>query len=427
MLLQAAIGHVASVAGKNLGFGKIGREAVFVRVAEDEFSRLERGTGPWRRLFACPFNDRLREPIAVPEVVVRMAKRRRRLQVQRREHFHAGAPRDEFGVLRLAPSALRDVAGEQDDDGVEVRTRQTSDPVVGMIRAGVAENLRAGHHAVLELFWKRRQGDLIHTQRAEPVPGEGHGHPAMFPFDRSPDLGSRLYFLHDIGQPGPSARSVAERQEFVSSRERGYTSYQDVLDVLEFKHGRSCGGSLHLIEHVRESRLELERFLDLVGAYVRVFAVFEEARALVLTEERDDCRHVRLPVLRPSFEVYENRGDAGLDEESHGILEVFVEIGVEDALILEVQPLADVEQHPAQVVEPQWRQDVGVALHRLLNILSVLAHRLLPPRLDLRNDREAMARRGLGEDGAVPSLFELEESLLWDGHRRGFRPIILLW
>ena len=68
---------------------------------------------------------------------------------------------------------------------------------------------------------------------------------------------------------------------------------------------------------------------------------------------------VRLPVLRPTFEVDEHRGDAGLDEQRHRVLEIFVEIGVEDALIHEVHARADIEQHPAEVVQLQRRQDGG--------------------------------------------------------------------
>src|SRR5262245_36868941 len=51
--------------------------------------------------------------------------------------------------------------------------------------------------------------------------------------------------------------------------------------------------SLHLVEHVLEGRLEPERLLDLVGAYIRILAVFQEARALVLPHELDERRSVR--------------------------------------------------------------------------------------------------------------------------------------
>ena len=54
-----------------------------------------------------------------------------------------------------------------------------------------------------------------------------------------------------------------------------------------------------------------------------------------------------------------------LREESHGILGVFVEVGVEDALIHEVGFPLDVEKHPAQVVELEHSETVRLARHRL--------------------------------------------------------------
>src|SRR4030095_79504 len=99
----------------------------------------------------------------------------------------------------------------------------------------------------------------------------------------------RLRLLTNRRQPGPSARGVAKRKKFISSRERGRPSQQDVLDVFIFKHGASCGRSLHLVEHVREGCLELQGLLDLVRTHERIFAIFKEARAMVVTDELDEC------------------------------------------------------------------------------------------------------------------------------------------
>ena len=44
-LLEAAIGHIAAVAGKNFWLRQIGRRSVFVRVPEDELARLQ-GAAP---------------------------------------------------------------------------------------------------------------------------------------------------------------------------------------------------------------------------------------------------------------------------------------------------------------------------------------------------------------------------------------------
>ena len=61
--------------------------------------------------------------------------------------------------------------------------------------------------------------------------------------------------------------------------------------------------SLHLVEHVRERRLELQRLLDLVGTHIGIFPIFKEALALVLTDELDEFLRLGLPIFREPFEV----------------------------------------------------------------------------------------------------------------------------
>ena len=50
---------------------------------------------------------------------------------------------------------------------------------------------------------------------------------------------------------------------------------------------------------------------------------------------------------------------------------------------------------------------VGHLGHCLLDRLAIVADHLLPAGLDLRDDREAVARGSLGKDRAVPPLFHL--------------------
>src|SRR5262245_2149938 len=88
MLLQPAIRHVTAVARENFGLRQISRRSGFIRVTEDEFTRLERGAGAGCRHLATVFNDGLRESITVAEVVVRIDEWRYGRQVERREHFH---------------------------------------------------------------------------------------------------------------------------------------------------------------------------------------------------------------------------------------------------------------------------------------------------------------------------------------------------
>jgi hypothetical protein len=84
--------------------------------------------------------------------------------------------------------------------------------------------------------------------------------------------------------------------------------------------------SLHLVEHGRERGLQFERLLDLVGANVRILAVFEETRALMFANERHEGRRIGLPVLRESFEIFEDCRDASGGEQRDSVLSVFVEV-----------------------------------------------------------------------------------------------------
>ena len=117
--------------------------------------------------------------------------------------------------------------------------------------------------------------------------------------------------------------------------------------------------SLHLVEHARERGLELERLLDLVGTHVWIFAVFKETRALVLTDELDECLRLGLPIFGEPFEVFEDGIKAGGPEESHSILGVFVEVSVEDALIHEIGIALDRKEDPTQVVQLEHGETSG--------------------------------------------------------------------
>src|SRR3954447_22897473 len=185
--------------------------------------------------------------------------------------------------------------------------------------------------------------------------------------------------------------------------------------------------SLHLVEHAGESRLQPQGLLDLVGTHIGVLAVFQEAGALVVAHELDERSGVRLPVLREPFKVLKDRPEAGPREDAYGVFGVLVEVGVEDALVHEVGVLADVEEHPAQVVELQHGEEVRRLGHPLLDPLGVRIEILLGAGLDPGKDAEAVAGRSLGVDRAVASLLYLirEESPFGDRQGSGFRPVVL--
>ena len=112
-------------------------------------------------------------------------------------------------------------------------------------------------------------------------------------------------------------------------------------------------------------------------------------------------------------------------EQLHRVLGVLVEVGVEDALVLEVQARPDVEEHPAQVVQPQRRQSLRTRRDGLLDGFSVRADRLLAALLHLRDDREAVAGGRPREDGSVSPALLFEVALRRDGHRRWLRPVLI--
>ena len=71
---------------------------------------FERRAGAGRRHLASAFDDRLRESIAITEVIVRIDEWGHGLQIKGRQHFNALALRDKFLVLHYASLALRLIA-----------------------------------------------------------------------------------------------------------------------------------------------------------------------------------------------------------------------------------------------------------------------------------------------------------------------------
>ena len=108
--------------------------------------------------------------------------------------------------------------------------------MVGLIRTRVAEDLRPGDHALLELFRERVQGRRIHAQRPQTVPGEAHSHPAPVFGHRGASLGGRLHRRQDTREPRLPGRGIAKGQELIARRERRCPGEQDVLNVVEFQH-----------------------------------------------------------------------------------------------------------------------------------------------------------------------------------------------
>src|SRR5437016_3347683 len=176
--------------------------------------------------------------------------------------------------------------------------------------------------------------------------------------------------------------------------------------------------SLHLVEHVAQGRLHLQRLFDFIGAHIGILAVFQEARPMVVAHEFDEGGCIRLPVLGETVEVFKNSVQARSGEDGHCVFGVFIEIRIEDTHILEVSVTVDFKEIPAKIVQLKHGKDVRLSCYGLLDISRVLVEVLLSAWFDLRDDGKAVARRGFREDRAVAALLDLiyEESTLGDGH-----------
>src|SRR5688572_8589454 len=103
----------------------------------------------------------------------------------------------------------------------------------------------------------------------------------------------------------------------------------------------------------------------------------------MLADELHERRRIRLPIGREALEILEHGVDARCSEEADGILGVFIEVRVEDSLVHEIRGAADVEQHPAQIVQLQYRQAMRIARDGLLDLLAVCPNHVLSSRNDL--------------------------------------------
>src|SRR5206468_10564901 len=117
----------------------------------------------------------------------------------------------------------------------------------------------------------------------------------------------------------------------------------------------------------------------------------------------------------------------GQGENGHYVVGVHVEISSENAPVLEVIVTFDLEEIPAQIVQLELRKAILPSRDLLFDISRILVEVRFATRNDLRDEREAVAGRGLREDRTIAALLDLvlEVSAFRDRHRRGFRPVVL--
>src|SRR5215213_7337393 len=94
--------------------------------------------------------------------------------------------------------------------------------------------------------------------------------------------------------------------------------------------------SLHLIKHGRKCTFHSKRLLYFVRTDIRIFAILQEAWPLVIPKKLDDGHCVCAPIFGPAFQIHKYGRDTGRVEKRYSVLNIFVEISIEDALIHEV-------------------------------------------------------------------------------------------
>ena len=139
-------------------------------------------------------------------------------------------------MLPRDPLPLTNVAGKNDGDGMEVWTGQATNPLAGIISAGIAQHLRACHHSLTKLFGKSCERLLVHSKRAKSCPCKGNRNPSLFAFDGLPCLLNRGNLVENSRQPPPPLCWLVKRQKFVPSRDRRDTCQDEMLDIVELKH-----------------------------------------------------------------------------------------------------------------------------------------------------------------------------------------------
>jgi hypothetical protein len=236
MFLQSAISHEGAISREDVRPRQRNQLAALIDMSKNELARLDSRARTGRRLYPASFDLRLREPVSITEMIVRVVKRRKAVHIQRRKHFDAGRSCQERLVFSRGALALGRIAREQNDDSVQRRTGEAANPPVGMVPAGITKHFRARDHALPEFLRERRQRLFVYAKRAKSLPSKGNGDPPLFSFDGIPGLLNGGDLVENCCKPRPSLGRLAKRKELIPTRERGDTGYDDVLDIIELKH-----------------------------------------------------------------------------------------------------------------------------------------------------------------------------------------------
>src|SRR4051812_16667953 len=119
---------------------------------------------------------------------------------------------------------------------------------------------------------------------------------------------------------------------------------------------------------------------------------------MMVANEPNKCFRIRFPILRKAFEVFKDRIQTCGRKDRYRIVRVFVEIGVENAHVLEIGFTVYVKKVPTQVMQLEYIKEIGRCSNACLYIACISIKVVFGSRLDLCNDREAVTRRSLWKD-----------------------------
>ena len=146
--------------------------------------------------------------------------------------------------------ALSRIARKKNGNGVQRRTGEAANPPIWMVSTRIAKHFRSRDHALPEFFRESCQGLFVYPERAKSFPCKGNGYPSLLSFDRIPGLLNGSDLIENSCKPRPSLSSLAKRKEFIPTRERGHTGYDDVLEIIELERRRRGCGFARLAGHL---------------------------------------------------------------------------------------------------------------------------------------------------------------------------------
>src|SRR5262249_41925423 len=107
-------------------------------------------------------------------MLVRVVKRWNAVEVECRQHLHAGGPGQECLMLPGYPLALCRITRKKNGDGVQRRVGEATNPLFGTIPARIAEHLRPRWHTLPEFLWERCERLIVHSKHSKSMPREGN-------------------------------------------------------------------------------------------------------------------------------------------------------------------------------------------------------------------------------------------------------------